>query len=281
MMNDAAEVFHIPKLNSDHRPVMFHCRKNNLAPTGVKSFWFLAPWLTDERFQPFVENNWKRNLNCTNATADFINKLGNWNKDIFDNIFKRKKELLARIGGIQRFLEKRHSRSLSKLETKLKRDLEKVLTQEEVLWFQKSWREWIVYRDRNKAFFHQNAIDRRRRNRIDMIKNDVGQWIHDEADIKAHVVYYFFNLYMKEGGVHVQYPFTLDFPLIDNDVLNSLIRIVDDAEIKDTIFSISPMKAPGVEGLMPSSSRLNGMWLGPQFVSLLKIFSWESNCPRS
>ncbi|KAH9685635.1 putative ribonuclease H protein [Citrus sinensis] len=113
-----------------------------------------------------------------------------------------------------------------------------------------------------------------------MIKNDVGQWIHDEADIKAHVVYYFFNLYMKEGGVHVQYPFTLDFPLIDNDVLNSLIRIVDDAEIKDTIFSISPMKAPGVEGLMPYSSKLNGMWWGPQFVSLLKIFFSRKQLPK-
>ena len=133
MMNGGAEVFHLPKLNSDHRPVMLRCRKNNLAPTSVKSFWFLAPWLTDERFQPFVENNWKRNLNCTNAAIDFINKLGNWNKDIFGNIFKRKKELLARIGGMQRFLEKRHSRSLTKLKTKLKRDLEKVLTQKEVL----------------------------------------------------------------------------------------------------------------------------------------------------
>ena len=67
-------------------------------------------------------------MNYTNVVDDFINKLGNRNKDIFGNIFKRKKELLARIGGIQRFLEKRQSRSLSKLESKLKRDLEKVLT---------------------------------------------------------------------------------------------------------------------------------------------------------
>ncbi|KAH9734521.1 putative ribonuclease H protein [Citrus sinensis] len=226
MMNDEAEVFHLPKLNSNNRPVMFRCRKNNFAPTGVKPFRFLAPWLTDERFQPFVENNWRYNLNYTNVVADFINKLGNWNKDIFGNIFKGKKELLARIGGIQRFLEKRHSRSLSKLESKLKRDLEKVLTQEEVLWFQKSRREWIVCGDRNTAFFHQNSIERRRRNKVGMIKNDEGQWMHDEADIKADAVSYFCNLYTKEGGVHVQYPFTLDFPLIDNVVLNSLIRVV-------------------------------------------------------
>lgn len=58
-----------------------------------------------------------------NVADDFINKMGNWNKDIFGNIFKKKKELLARIGGIQQFLKKRHSRSLIKLEIKLKREL--------------------------------------------------------------------------------------------------------------------------------------------------------------
>lgn len=249
MMNDEAEVFHLPKLNSDHRPVMFRCKKYNSASTGVKPFRFLAPWLTDERFQPFVENNWRCNLHYTNAVADFIDKLGNWNKDIFGNIFKRKKELLARIGGIQRFLEKRQSRSLSKLESKLKRDLEKVLSQEEVLWFQKARREWLVCGDRNTAYFHQKSIERRRRNKVGMIKNDEGQWIHDEAAIKAHAVSYFCNLYTKEGGVPVQYPFTLDFPLIDNVVLNNLIRGVDDAEIRDTVFTMSPMKAPGIDGL--------------------------------
>ena len=118
-----------------------------------------------------------------------------------------------------------------------------------MLWFQKSQRQWIVCGDRNTAFFHQKAIERRRRNRVGMVKNNVGQWIHDEADIKSHVVSYFCNLLTKEGGVHVQYPFTLDFPLIDNCALNSLSRIVDDAKIRDTVFSVSPMKAPGVDGL--------------------------------
>ena len=101
--------------------------------------------------------------------------MGNWNKDIFGNIFKRKKELLARIGGIQRTLEKHHSRRLIELEIKLKRNLERVLTQEEVLGFQKSQREWIVCGDRNTAFSHQITVERHRRNRIGMIKNDLGQ----------------------------------------------------------------------------------------------------------
>ncbi|XP_024038358.1 uncharacterized protein LOC112097385 [Citrus clementina] len=198
--------------------------------------------------------------------------MGNCNKDIFGNIFKKKKELLARIGGIQWFLEKHHSRSLIKLETKLKRELEKVSTQKEVLWFQKSRRQWIVCGDRNTTFFHQKAIERRRRNRVGMIKNDVGQWIHDEADIKAHAISYFYNLYMKEGGVHVQYPFTLDFSLIDNCVLNSLSRIVDDVEIRDAVFSISPIRAPEVNGLYTTFFQTQWHVVGFSVCQLIKDF---------
>ena len=113
-----------------------------------------------------------------------------------------------------------------------------------------------------------------------MIKNDMGQWIHDEADIKAHVVYHFCNLYMKEGGVHVQYPFTLNFPLIDNDVLNSLIRIVDDPEIRDTIFSMSPMKSPGVDGLHTIFFQTQWHVVGSSISQLIKDFFSRKQFPK-
>ena len=73
--------------------------------------------------------------------------MASWNREVFGNIFKRKKELLARIGGIQQALEHQPFRSLHCLETNLKKKLEKVLSQEELLWYQKSRRDWINYGD--------------------------------------------------------------------------------------------------------------------------------------
>lgn len=69
----------------------------------------LASWQTDEIFKPFVESIWSGNLNYINATTDFVNKVGNWNKDTFGHIFERKKELFSKIGGIQRTLDKRYN----------------------------------------------------------------------------------------------------------------------------------------------------------------------------
>lgn len=54
-----------------------------------------------------------------------------------------KGKLLARIGGIQKALEFDQTSNLIHLEGALKKNLEKVLTQEEIRWYQKSRKEWI------------------------------------------------------------------------------------------------------------------------------------------
>ena len=58
-----------------------------------------------------------------------------WNKENFGNIFKRKRHLLARLNGIQHALEKFNSNRLLELESKLKMELETILSQEELLWY--------------------------------------------------------------------------------------------------------------------------------------------------
>lgn len=83
-----------------------------------------------------------------------------------------KKKLLARIGGIQQALERQPFRSLYRLESNLKKKLEEVLSQKELLWYQKSRRDWITYGDQNTSFFNQKTIIRRARNRITAIKDE-------------------------------------------------------------------------------------------------------------
>ena len=74
------------------------------------------------------------------AVKGFIEKIKAWNRDDFGNIIHRKKRILARLGGIQKALESYPNSNLTQLELELKRDLERIMTQEEILWFQKSRR---------------------------------------------------------------------------------------------------------------------------------------------
>lgn len=57
-----------------------------------------------------------------------------WNTDTFGHITKKKLNLIARLKGIQRNLEKYFSPKLKTLEKELRKELEAVLDDQELLW---------------------------------------------------------------------------------------------------------------------------------------------------
>lgn len=179
-----ASVLHLPKVESDHRPVVIRFDQYGRKSKDPKPFRFMAAWLTDSRFENFMENNWNNDISYYQPASKFTKQVQQWNKETFGNILQRKKGLLARIGRVQRALEQRPLRSLHRLKDNLKRKLEEVLMQEELLWLQKSKRDWVLFGDRNTAYFHQKTLTRRRHNRIDAVKADDGRWLYDIEDIK-------------------------------------------------------------------------------------------------
>ncbi|KAH9730831.1 putative ribonuclease H protein [Citrus sinensis] len=111
-----ASVLHLLKVESDHRPVVVRFDQYGRKSKGLKPFRFMAAWLTDSRFENFMENNWNNDVSYYQAASKFTKQVQQWNKDTFGNILQRKKGLLARIGGVQRALERRPLRSLHRHE---------------------------------------------------------------------------------------------------------------------------------------------------------------------
>lgn len=70
---------------------------------------------------------WDSRKDFTENISDIASVLGTWIRKVFGNIHKRKRELWARLGGIQKALAKCFKRCLLKLEEKLRRKLEEVL----------------------------------------------------------------------------------------------------------------------------------------------------------
>ena len=244
-----SQVMHLPKLDSDHRPILVKFERVSRQASGAKPFRFLASWLTDSRFKTFVSETWRESGDYVNSAGHFITEVRKWNKEVFGYIHKRKNNILARLAGIQRALEWHKSRSLMDLEVTLKRELESILSQEEILWFQKSRRDWVEFGDRNTKYFHRQTIQRRRQNQIVMLKDEHGNWIEDVDIIKAHAVTFFKDLYTKEPGEHIPYPLVSMFPKVDEINLGKLHAEVCEDEIREAIFSMHPFKAPGIDGL--------------------------------
>lgn len=96
---------------------------------------------------------------------------------------------------VQDELETNQTDGLLKREDELLKEFEEVLEQEEVIWFQKSREKWIALGERNTKYFHTSTIIRRKRNRIESLKNDDGVWVTDGADLEKMAVDYFTRLY--------------------------------------------------------------------------------------
>lgn len=68
-----------------------------------------------------------------------------------------------------------------------------VLNQEEMIWFQKARTHWISEGENNTRYFHITALNKRRKNKINMLKIN-GSWTEDLNIIKQHINEYLLNL---------------------------------------------------------------------------------------
>lgn len=154
--------------------------------------------MTHHQFEEFVKSNWNpqdplmRNLQC------LASKLTSWNREVFGNLYTRKRRLWNRITGIQRSLVAGSPRHILKLERKLRRELEQTLDQIETLLFQKSRVERLRDGDRNTKYFHTSTIIRRRNNRVDALRDRNGIWCTNKKQIQDTVVTHFQQLFTED-----------------------------------------------------------------------------------
>ncbi|KAL2923360.1 Protein MON2, partial [Bienertia sinuspersici] len=82
----------LPAIQSDHCPLFIS--PNGFAPLNSinKPFRFQAAWLTHEKFQEFVQSKWSNQVPLIPFLSKFSKDRQEWNKNVFHNIFQKKKE---------------------------------------------------------------------------------------------------------------------------------------------------------------------------------------------
>ncbi|XP_061357706.1 uncharacterized protein LOC133302012, partial [Gastrolobium bilobum] len=190
--------FNLPFFGSDHRPVLLWEGQPAIYPRRERPFRFLVSWLTESTFHEVVNGCLSNNVNWMHAMETFRINASEWHRNVYRIALKRKNDLHTRIRGIDRCLSYQYSHSLEMLQKDLWRELDKIYLQEEITWFQRSKLNWFALGDRNSCFFHSVTVARRRRNRIDTLKNSEGVWIGDQQVLMKMVVSFFENLYTKD-----------------------------------------------------------------------------------
>ncbi|KAK0592822.1 hypothetical protein LWI29_026048 [Acer saccharum] len=236
-------VRHLPRVSSDHCPIML-CLYSSHIPRGpFKPFRFEAMWLKHKEFDNVVRCNWGSHVGDLPTKLQVLsNNIKVWNKEVFGCIFHRKRRILARLLGIQRSLSERCSPWLASLEFKLRDEYEHIIEQEEIFWLQKTRNSWLKEGDRNTKFFHLSTLIRRRYNKLEGLKDLNGIWRDDRSSMVTIVVSYFENLFSNIPSSYDYGVLPNLFPRLDEGLLEDLNNPVSEEEVRLGLFGLSSVR---------------------------------------
>ncbi|KAL4296187.1 hypothetical protein GQ457_12G022690 [Hibiscus cannabinus] len=130
--------------------------------------------------------------------------------------------------------------------------------------------DWIQFGDMNTRYFHSKAISRRRRSNIIILKIGSSNWCDDNAQLRVATTTFFSSLFAVTDSPPEPFPISGYFPMIDSSVYSSLCAIPLDMEIKEALFSMAPLKAPGIDGLHAHFYQLHWDIVGDSLCKMVK-----------
>lgn len=220
----------------DHHALLIHplgCPREKVE----RPFCFESAWCTHPTFGAELHSWWQTGNGLLDKLRCVKKELKDWRVHTFGHVNKKKKDHLARIEGIQKkHHQGRMNRFLADLETSLQKELRDVLYHEELMWHQRSRTKWLLDGDRNTRYYHVKATKRHHRNRIHMLRNDDGDWVEDEVQLKGMVTLFFKSLFTEENGRRSWGPMCYGFRVLEAENKEELGRQVDSDEIKKALF---------------------------------------------
>jgi hypothetical protein len=110
------------RLHSDHNPLLLRFGGLPLN-RGSRPFRFEAAWIDHPEYMNLVNESWNSsNHNAILALKSVSEKSTIFNKEVFGNIFKRKKHIESRLKGVQNYLERVDSSRHTLLEKELQQE---------------------------------------------------------------------------------------------------------------------------------------------------------------
>ncbi|GLT56367.1 hypothetical protein SLA2020_294110 [Shorea laevis] len=246
-----AKVINLPRICSDHHPLLLCLDSPPLLRKASKPLRFEAAWLTHDDFGQVFTNAWAAHgSSIVNAINSVQERCLQWNKEVFGDLFRRKRHLKGRLAGIQNSIHYPSSRFLQNLEYELLTEYHRVLHLEELFWCQKSRVEWIASGDRNTSYYHATTVIRRSRNRISGLKID-GSWVKDPFILQHHIRDFFVELFSRKNTQSSHMDYSAFQPRLSNEESAALLQPVSLDEVRSALFSMKALKSPGPDGIQP------------------------------
>ncbi|XP_057774811.1 uncharacterized protein LOC130993790 [Salvia miltiorrhiza] len=245
----------LPRLSSDHSPLVLQCRK--VLPLQRRHFRFLNMWVLHPTFLDMVSDSWSAQTTASFPIVNVMLKLKNlracfrvWNREVFGNVDSSVRRLQNQLMDVQkRISEIGYTESLFDDEIKLQAELNGTLTQKNSLLQQKSRITWLHDGDRNTKFFHRVVKFKKRNGPITRLNID-GTDVYEPRTIEQHIVNHFATLFTDDGSpladsVEIE---AFSTHAVTDEQNNLLVRIPGEGEIMATVFGMDANSAPGPGG---------------------------------
>ncbi|KAF7812457.1 reverse transcriptase [Senna tora] len=246
-----AQVLVNEAIGSDHASLLVDlCFVDAKTP---RAFKFEAVWAEHPDFVKVVGDSWLGQKDLSDrVVSQSVERLNNcrkalvsWSKKAFPNNRKLVENLLSILKDCN---EGDLTEEKAILAEEVVRKIEEAWDLEEKYWFQRAKLKWIYEGDKNSKFFHALVVQRRQRNKVVKVKDENGRWVEKEEDIGGCFARFFADLFKRSGPRNFDGVLGYVKPAIGNVENDLLMSKVSREEVKEAVFQLGAMKAPGPDG---------------------------------
>ncbi|XP_074297139.1 uncharacterized protein LOC141627823 [Silene latifolia] len=193
-----AKLIHLDREWSDHAPikVVFDGR-NGAELRGTKKFRFEHIWVGEDGCEEAVR------AGVGKGDGELLGSIEGCAKELVEWKGISIGRILRELNKKRRYLKKLNEGDRGPWQVKERRrvvgEISQLLRKEERFWRQRSRAIWLKDGDRNTAFFHRKAGQRKRKNFIAKLVDSSGRVVDNTAAISACAVEYFRNLFSTDS----------------------------------------------------------------------------------
>ncbi|KAH1130740.1 hypothetical protein J1N35_002118 [Gossypium stocksii] len=191
----------IRQSQSDHDAILIdlYGRKPKSHPYDARiSFRYEECWAFEKDIKRIINKGWVKDENNYEIKIDNVRmSLGKWQRH---KHWRMKKDICRLEENINKMIDSKSRGDNVKMLREYRRRLNYLYEWEERYWAQRSRAQWLKDGDRNTKYFHAKATRRLKKNSIEKINDENGNWIMESKEICKAARSYFWNLFRSNGN---------------------------------------------------------------------------------